>query len=321
MSDLVNDDERWSWKGSFESALATTTAMDQNVGRSRSGSSSTMTNNVSRKPASGSAGDLYISSSVERLHSSGAGNFGIENRSQPITSSNNSSKRSSVRSATSSSSLQKDITSTRDASNSDLPIEADIVPTYNPSKVQSARFRNPNAHPMPDAHGGGPPATYKSTATATLTSPGSSSSMSSSNTYSGINTGAVSSTRHHSTNSLPRLGTSAITQKRSARNSEQGAGAMMTPRTVSPDTLPPGALTNSYKPSTIITTTAAVTLSTNSTAQGSLPEPGSNPSAASARSARYRPPGYRPSPSRKTSTSSRKTSVDSNISSKYTGML
>ena len=319
MSDLINDDERWSWKGSFESALATAPP-DQNSKRSRSGSSSTMTSTAVKKPVSGSAGELYVSSSTEKLPSSATGATVPDNRDQSKTPSNHSSKRSSVRSASSSGSTRKENISMGDSANVDVPIEDDIVPTYNPSKVQSARFRNSNVVHMHEGNVGGPPTTYKSTATATLASP-SSSSIASSNTNSTHNSGAIISARNHSTNSLPRLGTSAITQKRSTRSNEQGTSGMMTPRTVSPDTLPAGHLTTTYKPSTIITTTAAVTLSTTSTGPANLQDANDNQNGVPLKSARYRPPGYRPSPSRKTSTSSRKTSVDSTNSSKYTGKL
>jgi hypothetical protein len=317
MSDLINDDERWSWKGSFESALATA-PLDQSTKRSRSGSASTMTSTALKKPVSGSAGELCISSSTEKLPSSVTGATVPDNRDQSKTPSNHSSKRSSVRSASSSGSTRKENISISDSANVDVPIEDDIVPTYNPSKVQSARFRNSNMTHMHEGYVGGPPTTYKSTATATLASP-SSSSIASSNTNSTHNSGAIVSTRNHSTNSLPRLGTSAITQKRSTRSNELGATGMMTPRTVSPDTLPAGHLTTTYKPSTIITTTAAVTLSTTSTGLGNMQEANDSQNGVPLKSARYRPPGYRPAQSRKTSTSSRKTSVDSTNSSKYAG--
>ena len=301
MSDIVNDEERWSWKGSFESALATGT-IDNNGKRSRNGSSSAMTSNALKKPTSGSAGELY--------------NIGSENGvpDQSRTHSNNSSKRDSIKSSSSTSFNRNDKNSTIETPSFEAPIEAEIVPTYNPSKVQSARFRNSNMPQSKESYSGGPPATYKSTATATLASP-SSSSVASSNTNSTQNSSAMASARNHSTNSLPRLGTSAITdKKRSARSCDNGSG-MMTPRTVSPDTLP---VQTPYKPSTIITTTAAVTLSTTSSGPSHEAQDISNVEKP-LKSARYRPPGYRPSPSRKMSSSSRKMSTDSTNSSKYTG--
>lgn len=307
MSDLVNDEERWSWKGSFESALATAPT-DNNGKRSRSGASSVLNNVALKKQGSGSSGELYNFPSSEKLHSSGSVND---------VHSNHSSKRESIKSSSSIGPNRKDNSPAIDTPSYDAPIEAEIVPTYNPSKVQSARFRNSTVPQMKDGYAGGPPTTYKSTATATLASP-SSSSVASSNTNSAHNSGTITSQRNHSTNSLPRLGTSAITdKKRSARSSEHGAG-MMTPRTVSPDTIP---VQTPYKPSTIITTTAAVTLSTTSTGSQGHSQDAHDISneGKPLKSARYRPPGYRPSPSRKTSSSSRKMSTDSTNSSKYTG--
>ena len=317
VSDLVNDDERWSWKGSFESALAPAPT-DQNSKRSRSGSSATMISNEQKKRHSGSTGAIHTSSSIEKSNDHMDEEIGLQDVDRSQAAGNSSSKRASAKTATSRGQTHKDIsTPPVNCGQVDEPLEAEIVPAFNSSKVQSARYRNSNRAPMYENNvGGGPPTTYKSTATATLASP-SNSSISSSNTNSTQNMGSAPSARHHSTNSLPRLGTSAITQKRSTKNSEQGTG-MMTPRTVSPDTLPAGHLTSSYKPSTIITTTAAVTLSTSSTSNAA-PEHSDMANQAQLKSARYRPPGYRPSPSRKTSASSRKTSADSTGSSKYTG--
>ena len=317
VSDLVNDDERWSWKGSFESALAPAPT-DQNTKRSRSGSSATMMSNEQKKRHSGSTGAIHNSPSIDKSNDHMDEKIGLRGVDRSQAAGNSCSKRASAKTTTSRGQTHKDIdTPAVNCGQVDEPLEAEIVPAFNSSKVQSARYRNSNRAPMYENNvGGGPPTTYKSTATATLASP-SNSSISSSNTTSTQNMGSAPSARHHSTNSLPRLGTSAITQKRSTKNSEQGTG-MMTPRTVSPDTLPAGHLTSSYKPSTIITTTAAVTLSTSSTSNAA-PEHSDMANQSQLKSARYRPPGYRPSPSRKTSASSRKTSADSTGSSKYTG--
>ena len=89
---------------------------------------------------------------------------------------------------------------------------------------------------------------------------------------------------------------------------------------------PATGTTSTYRqPSTIITSTAAVTLSSTSASSGSNrggqggdPErlQGQTGNGGSTRSGRYRPPGYRPSPTRKTP--ARKTSTDS-INSRYSG--
>merc|ERR1711881_707268 len=104
---------------------------------------------------------------------------------------NSCSKRASAKTTTSRGQTHKDIdTPAVNCGQVDEPLEAEIVPAFNSSKVQSARYRNSNRAPMYENNvGGGPPTTYKSTATATLASP-SNSSISSSNTNSTQNMGS-----------------------------------------------------------------------------------------------------------------------------------
>jgi hypothetical protein len=230
MSDLLNDDERWSWKGSFESALA--------VGEPKNGSTKR------RSVVSNDGPEVF--SSVEQIslkqpqqqqHQQHSGGRSSPTASQGSRRSNRSSVSGSVRS----NKVAK-------------PESDDDALHIYPPTAQSARFgRRPS---IPEE------AAPTSAATATL---------------------ASSAVNRHSTNSLPRLGTSAIQQ--------QKKNAPKPPPEI-------GESESARAPSNIMTSVAGN----------------------SVRSARYRPPGYKPAPVRKVSPSappSRKSSTDSVV--RYTG--
>ena len=263
MSDLLNDDERWSWKGSFESALA--------VGETRTSSNG---NGSKRKSVHNENNGPEIFASVEQIslkqhnhhhhhhhhqqhqqqhqqhqqqHFAGRGS---PTMSQGSRRSNRSSVSGSVRSTTNSKVNNK-------VSKRDSESEEESTQIYPPT-AQSSRFGRRSS--IPDEV----PTSSTTISTATVT---------------------VTSSARHSTNSLPRLGTSSIQQKKKMNmkvsESEQESARL---------------------PSNIVTTSAAA-------ASG----PG-------VRSARYRPPGYKPPPVRKVSPSaphSRKSSADSLV--RYTG--
>ena len=264
MSDLLNDDERWSWKGSFESALAVGENIKSNNGHGK------------RKSVTASETVPEIFSSVEQIslkqpqqqqpqqlpqqqhqQQQSTGGRGSPTASQGSRRSNRSSVTGSARS-----NKVKPPRATA-AARRESESDEESVQIYPPT-AQSARFGGRRSSIPDESKLVAAPSVTSSVTTVTVT-PSSSSSR-------------------HSTNSLPRLGTSAIQQKNrkvSAQESDLEAAAR--------------------GPSHIMTSTTTV-------------------SGLSARSARYRPPGYKPPPIKKTAPSapsSRKSSTESFV--KFTG--
>ena len=235
MSDLLNDDERWSWKGSFESALA--------VGETKPKRKSVTSSTEQTVPE--------IFSSVEQISLKQP-----QGRTSPTAS--QGSRRSHRSSVTGSARSNKP-----KAPKIVKEFESDEESTQiYPPTVQSARFgRRTSAPEQPE----------QPTPT----------------------TVTVTTSARHSTNSLPRLGTSAIQQVKNS-NSMRKVSAPQ----------PPHQHESDYEglrgPSNIVTSMAG---------------------GPSVRSARYRPPGYKPPPVRKMSSPSaphsRKSSTDSLV--RYTG--
>ena len=263
VSDIVNDDERWSWKGSFESALA----MDSQSTRS---SSSRLAAADSKRrsiaSAESSSGEQQVDNGKQHSASSGLVNpnrsssssqrskwvppgsrlapsaaSAINQSSDSVPSSEASSRRSNVGAAPAMGNFNSDSESESNAhqlSSRFQPIRRGSVPaessttlprdSSNPAKQQQQQYQHHQDHQL-------------------------------------------QSVRQHSTNSLPRLGTSAIKKTRAVPVIASSANTSST--SSSGGGGPPHQ-------SQIMTSTATVTLA------GSL--------SAGPRSARYRPPGYKP---------------------------
>lgn len=264
------DDERFSWKGSFESALAA--------------DSRTRLSIEAKRRSIGSDCNSEIFSSVEQMDRSGS-HTGSKSSLITSRSPSQSSKRSlksslpNSRSSLHISKSEKDITrnsdfsttptselstklSTQDSDSDDASgsisssVRSSISSRYGrrssvPETTVLARLSEDSPPHSP------PPRTIPSSATS-------------------ITISGLPSTRQHSTNSLPRLGTSAIQKSKSTSTT------LITSSTTSAPS----------QPSNIATST-----------QGGV------------RSARYRPHGYKPPPTRKMSPASggpsRKSSADS----------
>ena len=262
MSDLLNDDERWSWKGSFESALAVGETRTSNGHSGKRKSVTSSDNNVPE-----------IFSSVEQIslkqpqqQQQQFGGRGSPTASQGSRRSNRSSVTGSVRS-------NKVTKSAKSSSNNrkDSESEEESTQIYPPT-AQSARFGRRSSIPEEVKVVVSPTTTAAAAATTTSVT--------------------VTPPVRHSTNSLPRLGTSSIQQKNARKLSAQQQQQQQHESEVNSEAV--------KGPSNIVTS--------------------SSMAGASVRSARYRPPGYKPPPIRKVSPSapqSRKSSTDSLL--RYTG--
>merc|ERR1719153_2030994 len=264
-----HEDERYSWKGSFESALAS--------------DSRTRLSIEAKRRSIGSDSNCEIFSSVEQMSGSHQGSRASLIPSRSPSQSSKRSLKSSLPNSRSSlhiSKSEKDITarnsefsttptselstklSTQDSDSDDnsgsisSSVRSSISSRYGrrssvPETTVLARLSEDSPPHSP------PPRTIPSSTTS-------------------ITISGLPSTRQHSTNSLPRLGTSAISKSKSTSTT------LITSSTISAPS----------QPSNIQTST-----------QGGV------------RSARYRPHGYKPPPTRKMSPASggpsRKSSADS----------
>lgn len=254
MSDLLNDDERWSWKGSFESALAVGETKTSNGHSGKRKGVTAIDNNV---PEIFSSVEQISLKQPQQQHSGGRGS---PTASQGSRRSNRSSVTGSVRSNKVN---NKPAKSSVSSNRKDSESEEESTQIYPPT-VQSARFGRRSSIPEEVKVVANPTTTTSTTVT-------------------------VTPPVRHSTNSLPRLGTSSIHQKNARKlSAQQQQESEVNSEVVK-------------GPSHIVTSTSMA-------------------GAASVRSARYRPPGYKPPPIRKVSPSapqSRKSSADSLL--RYTG--
>lgn len=225
MSDLLNDDERWSWKGSFESALA--------------------------------IGDLKITNKRKSITNEGHPNEMFANvdqvglkQHQPGSPSASQGSRRSSRGSSAAGSQRSSRPKPERMRKKDSDSEEDSISTViHPPSVQSARFgRRPEDSNRFNSQ--------YSSSDSSMTLPA-----------------------RQSTNSLPRMGTSAIQKTKKVNSGVNNESEFPSPTNIVTNTL-----------------------------------------SASARSARYKPPGYKPAPARKVSPSalsSRKSSTESFV--KFTG--
>jgi len=271
-----HDDERYSWKGSFESALAS--------------DSRTRLSIEAKRRSIGSDSNCEIFSSVEQM--TGGSHQGSRASLIPSRSPSQSSKRSlksslpNSRSSLHISKSEKDIAA-RNSEFSTTPtseLSTKLSPGDSDSDDNSGSISSSVRSSMSSRYGrrsSVPETTVlerlsedepdRPEKPARTTAP--------SNTSSG-SVSCVPGSRQHSTNSLPRLGTSSIHKGKPTTHTNTTNTMMTTSVMVQPT-----------QPSNIATS-----------AQGSV------------RSARYRPHGYKPPPSRKISPAPgnpRKTSVDS----------
>ncbi len=222
VSDLINDDERWSWKGSFDSALAT---------GERAASA--------RLRRSGDA------SSHEQVHDSRSS---LSSRQQQHKQQ-----------------LQQQQKRTSNVAEEDYDSESEQASSM------KRRGSVPEIALVEEASG----------------------SSSQSSTLSSRDQGGYSLSARHNTNSLPRLGTSAIKKtKAAAPNPTQSSS------------------TSGGGPATLAGSLAAGP-------SGVVTAPG----AAGARSARYKPPGYKPPPTRKISPAAVGRESPSRTFGRYQGMF
>ena len=260
MSDLLNDDERWSWKGSFESALAVGEPKTVNSSKRKNVSNNVPSSVDNNNGGNGNGnGGHEIFSSVEQisLKQPSQQQHHFNSRGSPTMSQGSRrSNRSSV-----SGSVRGNNNKVNKPVKKDSESDEESTQIYPPT-AQSARFGRRSS--ITEDTSTPTSSTAISTATLTMTS--------------------TSSASRHSTNSLPRLGTSSIQQKKiNIKVSESELEHA-----------------SSRGPSNIVTSTAA--------------------SGPGVKSARYRPPGYKPPPIRRISPSapqSRKSSADSLV--RYTG--
>ena len=245
VSDLVNDDERWSWKGSFDSALAA-------EGGAGAGG------------RAGSSASRHLRRSIgESVNEQGGSRSSLTSRSRREREQQHQSDEEAE--------AEERLSSRLDRRRGSMPETA-----FDQEEEEDQYRRHQEQRESGRSYGG-----------------------------SGLSA-------RHNTNSLPRLGTSAIKKNRAP--AQPITTASLTAASAAPRT-------------TTATTTASLATSLSAGPPGHHHPPGSSgvvtaPGVSGPRSARYRPPGYKPGPGRKMSPSSLRESPSRSggpIVGRYTG--